>query len=113
MAEWVGATVSARAICGLVVLSLHVLLAGAARLGDRLFQGHPLAQLFSVMILCPLLMNMLQARPDQEYIMIWLLYNLVEASFHLFRYLLLGDQLSSWELHPLVSYTSCMILNLL
>ena len=30
---------------------------------------------------------------------------LVEASFDLFRYLLLGDQLKPWELHPLVSYT--------
>ena len=40
-------------------------------------------------------------------------HNLVEASFDLYRYLLLGDQLKSWELHPLVSYTSCMILNLL
>ena len=34
---------------------------------------------------------------------IWLLHNLVEASFDLFRYLLLGDQLRPWELHPLVS----------
>ena len=39
---------------------------------------------------------------------IWLLHNLVEASFDLFRYLLLGDQLKPWELHPLVSYTSCL-----
>ena len=46
-------------------------------------------------------------------IIIWLLHNLVEASFDLFRYLLLGDQLKPWELHPLVSYTSCMNLNLL
>ena len=37
---------------------------------------------------------------------IWLLHNLVEASFDLFRHLLLGDQLKPWELHPLVSYTS-------
>ena len=37
-------------------------------------------------------------------IIIWLLHNLVEASFDLFRYLLLGDQLKPWELHPLVSY---------
>ena len=44
---------------------------------------------------------------------IWLLHNLVEASFDLFRYRLLGDQLKPWELHPLVSYTSCMNLNLL
>ena len=36
-------------------------------------------------------------------IIIWLLHNLVEASFDLFRYLLLGDQLRPWELHPLVS----------
>ena len=46
-------------------------------------------------------------------IMIWLLRNLVEASFDLFRYLLLSDQLKPWELHPLVSYTSCMNLNFL
>ena len=37
-------------------------------------------------------------------IIIWLLHNLVEANFDLFRYLLLGDQLTPWELHPLVSY---------
>ena len=36
-------------------------------------------------------------------IIIWLSHNLVEASFDLFRYLLLGDQLKPWELHPLVS----------
>ena len=36
---------------------------------------------------------------------IWLLPNLVEASFDLFRYQLLNDQLKPWELHPLVSYT--------
>ena len=35
------------------------------------------------------------------HIIIWLLHNLVEASFDLFRYLLLGDQLETWELHPL------------
>ena len=46
-------------------------------------------------------------------IIIWLLHNLVEASFDLFRYLLLGDQLKPWELHPLVSYTSSVTLNLL
>ena len=39
-------------------------------------------------------------------IIIWLLHNLVEASFDLFRYLLVGDQLKPWEPHPLVSYTS-------
>ena len=33
----------------------------------------------------------------------WLLHNVVEASFDLFRYLLLGDQLEPWDLHPLVS----------
>ena len=62
MAEWVAATVSARAICGLIVLSSHALLTGVAHLGDRMFLGHPTAQLFSVMIMCPLLMNMLQVR---------------------------------------------------
>ena len=39
-------------------------------------------------------------------IIIWLLHNLVEANFDLFRHLFLGDQLKPWELHPLVSYTS-------
>ena len=38
-------------------------------------------------------------------IIIWLLHNLVKVSFDLFRYLLLGDQLKPWELHPLVSLT--------
>ena len=32
---------------------------------------------------------------------VWLSQNLVEASFDLFRYLLLGDQLKPWELHPM------------
>ena len=49
----------------------------------------------------------------QAVLIIWLLHNLVEASTDLFRYLLLGDQLKLWELHPLVSYTICMILNVL
>ena len=35
-------------------------------------------------------------------IIIWLLHNLVESSFDLFRYLLLGDQLKPWELHPML-----------
>ena len=39
-------------------------------------------------------------------IILWSLHNLFEASFDLFRYLLLGDQLKHWELHPLVSYTN-------
>ena len=43
--------------------------------------------------------------------MTWLFHNLVEASFDLFRYLLLGDQLKPWKLHPLVSYTSSINLN--
>ena len=37
-------------------------------------------------------------------IVIWLLHDLVEASFVLFKYILLGDQLKPWELHILVSY---------
>jgi len=35
-------------------------------------------------------------------IIIWLLHNLVEASFDLFRYLLPGDQLKPWELQDLI-----------
>ena len=46
-------------------------------------------------------------------ISIRLLHDLVEASFDLSRYLLLGDQLIPWELHPLVSYTSKVNLTLL
>ena len=42
-------------------------------------------------------------------IITWLLHNLVEASFDLFRYLLPGDQLKPWELHPLVSYANMYI----
>ena len=42
------------------------------------------------------------------FFVLWLLRNLDEASFDLFRHLLLGDQLKPWELHPLVSYTSCI-----
>ena len=41
-------------------------------------------------------------------LIIWLLRNLVEASFDLFRYLLPGDQLIPWERHPLVSFTCCI-----
>ena len=37
-------------------------------------------------------------------IIIWLLHNLVEARFDLFRYLLLGDQPKPWELHPHVMH---------
>ena len=36
-------------------------------------------------------------------LIIWLLHNLVEASFDLFRYLLLGDRLKPCEFHPLVA----------
>ena len=32
----------------------------------------------------------------------WLLHDLVDASFDLCRYLLLSDQLKPWELDPLV-----------
>ena len=39
-----------------------------------------------------------------SYLHIWLLHNLVEANIDLFRYLLLGDQLKPWELHPPGNY---------
>ena len=41
-------------------------------------------------------------------IIIWLLHNLVEASFDLFRALLLGDQLKPWELHT-GSYSTLIV----
>ena len=38
-------------------------------------------------------------------VIIWLLHNLVGASFDLFRYLLLGDQLKPWDLHACWRHT--------
>ena len=43
-------------------------------------------------------------------LIIWLLHNLVEASFDIFRYLLLGYQLKPWKLHPLVSLKNLNII---
>ena len=40
-------------------------------------------------------------------IIILLLHNLVEASFDLFRYLLLGNQLKPWELGMLCNANAC------
>ena len=40
----------------------------------------------------------------KKYYVSWLLYSLLEASIYPFRYPLLGNQLISWEPHPLISY---------
>ena len=60
----------------------------------------------------PGMLSWISHKTKIDIIIIWLLHYLVEASFELSRYLLLGNQLKPWELHPLVSYTSCMNLNL-
>jgi hypothetical protein len=60
MAEWVAATVVARAMCGIVVVGARRLLVGVARLLDDAFAGHPTAELFSVMLAGPLAMNLIQ-----------------------------------------------------
>ena len=62
MAEWVAATVIARAMCGVVVVGARRLLVGVARLLDGAFAGHPTAELFSVMLAGPLAMNLIQVR---------------------------------------------------
>mmetsp|Transcript_18975 Transcript_18975/g.57310 ORF Transcript_18975/g.57310 Transcript_18975/m.57310 type:complete len:324 (-) Transcript_18975:5-976(-) len=61
MAEWVFATIAARAVCGIVVVVAKGPLHHVAALLDRLFAGRPTAELFAVMIFGPLLMNMVQA----------------------------------------------------
>lgn len=62
MVEWVGVTIAARAVCGVVVITARRALTGIARLLDTAFRGRPTAQLFAVMIMCPLAMNMIQVR---------------------------------------------------
>ena len=81
---------------------------------EHLFAEHLGGQFPRQLPLCRLPIQ-ITGSPDQgtARLIIWLLHNLVEASSDLFRYLLLGDQLEPKELHPLVSYTSCMNLNLL
>ena len=60
MVEWVAATVLARFVCGVVVVGLRRVLVGVARRLDGVFAGHPTAELFSVMLACPLAMNLIQ-----------------------------------------------------
>ena len=61
LSEFTIAVIIARAACGsLIILFRHQLIHGAAML-DRAFRGHPNILLLSVMVACPLLMNLLQA----------------------------------------------------
>ena len=62
MVEWVAATVLARFVCGVIVVGLRRILVGVARRLDGAFASHPTAELFSVMLACPLAMNLIQAR---------------------------------------------------
>ena len=62
MVEWVAATILARFVCGVLVVGLRRVLAGVARRLDGLFAGHPTAELFSVMLACPLAMNLIQVQ---------------------------------------------------
>jgi hypothetical protein len=52
---------AARTACGLLVLLLRPLLRGLPRGVDALFAGAPRAELATVMIVCPLCMNLAQA----------------------------------------------------
>ena len=66
MLEWVTATVLARAVCGIVIVGLRRLLVSVARGLDGVFAGHPTAELFSVMLACPLVMNLVQVRCAEQ-----------------------------------------------
>lgn len=59
-AEWTTCVVIARAICGALVLIFGPILLSIADSIDIVFEGHPVALLYSVMILCPLIMNVIQ-----------------------------------------------------
>ncbi|KAK9916448.1 hypothetical protein WJX75_002720 [Coccomyxa subellipsoidea] len=61
MAEWTGAVILARIICGSVVIGTETVLLPIARVLDDMFWGHPVLLLFFVMIMCPLVMNVVQA----------------------------------------------------
>ncbi|KAI7837995.1 hypothetical protein COHA_008177 [Chlorella ohadii] len=61
LAEWVACVVLARAMCGTIVVLLGSALVHVAQGLDRLFEGHPTLLLYTVMVCCPLLMNLCQA----------------------------------------------------
>jgi hypothetical protein len=62
--------VVARAFCGVGVAALSAALSGAAATLDSLFVGNPRGLLFTVMICCPLLMNLGQAWV-QDHFLAW------------------------------------------
>lgn len=61
LVEWTGAVIMARIICGSVVITAKPVLLPLAKLLDRMFWGHPVLLLYVVMIMCPLIMNVIQA----------------------------------------------------
>ncbi|PRW61104.1 hypothetical protein C2E21_0645 [Chlorella sorokiniana] len=61
LAEWVACVVLARGMCGTIVLLLGPVLIYIAQGLDSLFEGHPTLLLYTVMVCCPLAMNLCQA----------------------------------------------------
>eukprot|EP00210_Caulerpa_lentillifera_P005924 g5663.t2 len=62
MLEWVFVTIISRFVCGLCIYLLKgSILRDIAKEIDSVFAGHPHFLLFCVMIMCPVLMNLIQA----------------------------------------------------
>ncbi|CAL8466790.1 g6326 [Coccomyxa elongata] len=61
LVEWTGAVIMARIICGSVVITAKPVLLPLAKFLDGIFRGHPVLLLYFVMIMCPLIMNVIQA----------------------------------------------------
>lgn len=61
MITWVMCTISGRVVCGIIIVSSRDVLEGLPLALDHLFGGNGQAQLFFVMVTCPLIMNALQA----------------------------------------------------
>jgi STIMATE family len=68
--EFTLCTVCARAVCLLFILACQAWLVWPAKSVDILFAGHASLQLFFVMIVCPLLLNILQAF-IQDHVLAW------------------------------------------
>ncbi|CAD7703251.1 unnamed protein product [Ostreobium quekettii] len=61
MAEWTLATIIARAFCAWLIVVTRGGGSQVARLLDHAFEGHPDWELFFVMVMCPIGMNLAQA----------------------------------------------------
>lgn len=68
LTEFTVCVVAARLCCAAFVLLLSPALVGAARALDRAFENHPVALLFTVMICCPVLMNVAQAWVQDQFL---------------------------------------------